>query len=37
MELDTLSYFAGVAVGAISVGIAWACFALFPTDCDELP
>lgn len=37
MELDILSYFVGVAVGAISVGLVWLCFALFPTDCDELP
>lgn len=37
MELDILSYFVGVAVGAISVGIMWLYFALFPADCDELP
>lgn len=37
MELDILSYFVGVAVGAISVGLTWVCFVLFPTDCDELP
>lgn len=37
MNFDVWSYFIGVAVGAISVGIMWICFALFPTDCDELP
>lgn len=37
MEFNFLSYLVGVAVGAISVGIVWLCFTLFPTDCDELP
>lgn len=37
MELDTASYFIGVAVGAFSVGFVWALVVLFPSDCDELP
>lgn len=37
MELDALSYLVGVATGAISVGLVWLCFVLFPSDCDELP
>lgn len=37
MGLDILSYFVGVVVGAMSVGLIWTCFVLFPTDCDELP
>lgn len=37
MKFDTWSYFIGVAMGALSVGLVWTLTILFPVDCDELP